>query len=216
MRPTYTLLLFFRSLKSQLDHEDKMKGIHEILNEIFLPKLTKPWEKSLFFLQWISFRTPTCYYLELFPTSSWRTNLQLAAHAAANVEMQANYLSSCAELQRDLATWIAALSLLTLGWAYLCPRDWLTFAPFCKKVVVEVSKAQSRTLNREEEEEFGRKPLPEALSFTCCGTEAAFLKTKPALPRISHVEWKQLSGKSSQQAQQQVKDFQKSFYLNYR
>lgn len=193
MKPTYTFLLFFRSPKSQLDHEGKMKGIWNILKYIKYIEIYEIWniewnipsqadknvrKEAVLPPQQLSFRTPTCHYLELFPTSSWWTNLQLAARAAANVEMQASYVSSCAELQRDLATWIGALSLLTLGWAHLCPRDWLTFVPFCKKVVVEVSKAQSRATNREEEKEFGRKPLPEALSFTCCGTEAAFFKNK--------------------------------------
>lgn len=111
--------------------------------------------------------------------------------------LQANYVSFCTELQKDLATWTATLLLLMFCSVHLCPRDWFTFGPFCNRLAVEISKAQSRGMKREDQKGMWKKTSHWSIKIRWSRIETAFLKTKLVLPRISHVELKQQSGKSS-------------------
>ena len=145
----------------------------------------------------MSFRTPTCCSLELFPKSRQQTHSRLSSHAASYMEILASQLCI-------ISYWTAKrpcnqncnITSLMFSWMHLRPRDWFTFLLFCNRVAVEISKAQSRGMQRQQQKVMGEKTH---WSIKICWSwiETIFLKTKLALPRISHLELKQWSGKSS-------------------
>lgn len=190
------LMLFSLSLhfpKSQLDYEGNVKK-----KILLLHKLTKTWEETLFCLsRWASEHQLAA--LQSFSRTAANKPIHSYLHMLPPTwkYLQANYVSFSTELQRDLATWIATLLLLMFCWVHLCPRNWFTFVLFCNRVAVEISKAQSRGMKKEEQKGMWKKTSHWSIKICWPWIETAFLKTKLALPRLSHVELKQQSGKSS-------------------
>lgn len=140
------------------------------------------------------FRTLTCCYLDLFPNSRWQTNLQLVPCTAASMETLTSQL--CIILHRtakrpcNLNTAVDAGCTYTLGTGSHSPQ-------LAARWKWKFQKVQSRNMNKEEQKRMWKKTTPQSIKIHLQWTESALLKTKLALPRISHVELKELSRKSS-------------------
>lgn len=187
------LSLFLHSPKSQGDYKGNVKEKVLTVTTSVLVNL-----ESVILPSQVSFRTLTGCSLELFPNSSQQIHTQLSSHAITYMEIVASQLHTILYWTTKRACNMNCnVTLLMFCWVHLCFRDWFTFVPFCDRGTVEISKAQSGGMEREEQKEIWKKISHLSIKIHWSWIETTFLKTKLALPRISHVEWKQQSGKSS-------------------